>query len=92
MEVAVGEKCLQSGCLLERALTSLPGLSRSVNNIIYSGTYPVLRAVKGSQLRDFPGGPVVKTTFPLQGVRVGPLAGELESPEPSRAVKKPQTV
>lgn len=43
--------------------------------------------MKGSQLRGFPGGPVVTTMFPLQGVQVGPLAGELESPVPSRAVK-----
>lgn len=92
VEVAVGEECLRSGRLLERALTCPPGLSRSVHKISYSGMYPVLCAVRGSQLRGFPGGPAVKTTFLLQGVRVGPLAGELESPVPSRAVKKPQTV
>ena len=31
---------------------------------------------------DFPGGPVVKTAFPLQGVQVQSLVGELRSHMP----------
>ena len=31
-------------------------------------------------VKDFPGGSVVKTGLPLQGVRVQPLVGEVKSP------------
>ena len=37
---------------------------------------------KNEPFRDFPGGPVVKTLLPLQGVQARPLAWELGSHMP----------
>ena len=37
------------------------------------------QGVYKTTLGDFPGGPVVKTVLPLQGVWVPPLVGELRS-------------
>ena len=49
------------------------------------GSGPIILEIK---LRYFPGGPGVKTTFPMQSVQVRSLIGELRSPTCLVAYKK----